>query len=228
LRIKRRSTMSSSILEGFLSMKRQLVVDNVKAEIDGGADPLVILQQCQQAMEEVGKRFESGVFFLSELIYSAEIFKAISPLLEEKLAENRGTRVSLGPVVFGTPLGDIHDLGKNLVITFMRANGFVVHDLGVDVPHEKFIDALKDTGAPILAMSGLITPALLSMKEVIEIVKEQGLRDRTFVIIGGAVTTDLACRETGADARGADAVAAVNVCREYLTKLGATKIGERT
>lgn len=218
--------MSSPILEGFLSMKRLAVVEYVQSELEKGADPFVVLQECQAAMEEVGKRFESGVFFLSELIYSAEVFKAVSPLLEAKLAESRRTRDTLGPVVFGTPLGDIHDLGKNLVITFMRANGFIVHDIGVDVPHQKFIDALKETGAPILAMSGLITPALISMKEVIEMLREQGLRDKTLVIIGGAVTTDLACRETGADVRGADAVAAVTLCKNYLAKLG-TKTGGR-
>jgi len=218
--------MSSPILEGFLSMKRPAVVEYIQSELEKGADPFAVLQECQAAMEEVGKRFESGVFFLSELIYSAEIFKAVSPLLEAKLAESRRTRDSLGPVVFGTPLGDIHDLGKNLVITFMRANGFIVHDIGVDVPHEKFIDALKETGAPILAMSGLITPALISMKEVIELLRKQGLRDKTLVIIGGAVTTDLACRETDADVRGADAVAAVTLCKDYLAKLGA-KMGGR-
>jgi methanogenic corrinoid protein MtbC1 len=213
--------MSSPILDGFLSMKRPAVVEYVQKELENGADAFAVLQECQAAMEEVGKRFESGEFFLSELIYSAQIFKAVSPLLEEKLAESQEERDSLGPIVFGTPLGDIHDLGKNLVITFMRANGFIVHDIGVDVPHEKFIDALKETGAPILAMSGLITPALLSMKEVIELLKEEGLRDKTLVIIGGAVTTDIACRETGADVRAADAVAAVTVCKNYLAKLGA-------
>ena len=219
--------MSSPILEGFLSMKRPAVVEYVQSELEKGADPFAVLQECQAAMEEVGKRFESGAFFLSELIYSAEIFKAVSPLLEAKLAESRRTRDSLGPVVFGTPLGDIHDLGKNLVITFMRANGFIVHDIGVDVPHHKFIDALKETGAPILALSGLITPALISMKEVIELLREQGLRDKTLVIIGGAVTTDLACRETGADVRGADAVAAVTLCKNYLAKLGAKTGGRK-
>jgi methanogenic corrinoid protein MtbC1 len=219
--------MSSQILEGFLSMKRPAVLEAVQKKLESGADPFAVLQECQTAMEEVGKRFESGVFFLSELIYSAEIFKAVSPILQEKLAESRGARDSLGPIVFGTALGDIHDLGKNLVITFMRANGFIVHDIGVDVPHQKFIDALKETRAPILAMSGLITPALLSMKEVVELLKEQGLRKKTLVMIGGAVTTDLACRETGADVRGADAIAAVTLCKNYLAKLGAKTGGRK-
>jgi len=208
-------------------MNRPKVIDLVQNEIEQGTDPFVVLQECQAAMEEVGRRFESGEFFLSELIYSAEVFKAISPSLEKKLAEYRDERDSLGPIVFGTPLGDIHDLGKNLVITFMRANGFVVHDLGVDVPPEKFIDALRETNAPILALSGLITPALLSMKEVIELLKIHGLRDKTLVLIGGAVTTDLACRETGADRRGADAVAAVTLCKKHLESMNA-RIGGRT
>lgn len=217
--------MTSPVLNGFLQMNRPLVVDYVRDRLAEGADPLALLKECQEAMEEVGKRFETGEFFLSELIYSAEVFKAVSPMLEEHMSATSSQRVSLGPIVFGTPLGDIHDLGKNLVITFLKANGFEVRDLGVDVPHQNFIDAIREYGAPILAMSGLITPALASMKEVVELLKEGGLRDSTFVLIGGAVSTDLACRETGADARGADAVAALNICRRYLENQGIDKGG---
>jgi 5-methyltetrahydrofolate--homocysteine methyltransferase len=93
-------------------------------------------------MEEVGKRFETGEFFLSELIYSAEVFKQVSDILEPRLLEGLAEADSQGVVVFGTPLGDIHDLGKNLVITVMRSQGFTIHDLGVDVPPHRFIDEI--------------------------------------------------------------------------------------
>ena len=101
----------------------------IHQELDQGTDPIGILNECQGAMAEVGKRFESGQFFLSELIYSAELFKALSPLIENKLLESSNKIELLGTIVFGTPEGDIHDLGKDLVVTFLRANGFKIHDL---------------------------------------------------------------------------------------------------
>jgi methylmalonyl-CoA mutase cobalamin-binding domain/chain len=119
-------------------------------------------------------------------------------------------------VVFGTPKGDIHDLGKNIVITMMRAQGFEVNDLGVDVPPERFIEEIQRTDASILAMSALITPAFPSMKEVIARLNEKGLRDRTFVIIGGGVTTEFARQEVGADAQTLDPTEAIKMCRAFL------------
>ncbi len=170
-------------------------------------------------MEEVGKRFETGEFFLSELIYSAEVFKAVSSLLEPQLLEGLDEAGSQGTVVFGTPSGDIHDLGKDLVITLMRSQGFTIHDLGVDVPPQNFIDEIQRADASILAMSALITPAFVSMKEVISVLREKGLRERTFVIIGGGVTTEFARKEVGADAQTLDPTEAIRLCKEYMKKL---------
>jgi len=209
--------MSSPVSEGFLSMNRQVVQDSIQKMLDTGADPLLILQECQKAMEEVGKRFESGEFFLGELIYSAEIFKGVSPLLQEKLVAKGISQGTVGTVVFGTPQGDIHDLGKNIVIAFMRASGFAVHDLGVDVPAPKFIEALQETRASILAMSVLITPALLSMQKIMEFLKKSGLREKTFVIIGGPVASEFVRRKIGADAHAYDAVEGVKFCKHFLS-----------
>jgi methylmalonyl-CoA mutase cobalamin-binding domain/chain len=118
--------------------------------------------------------------------------------------------------VFGTPLGDIHDLGKNLVITMLRAQGFTVHDLGVNAPPQRFVDEVLRTGAPVLAMSALITPAFVAMKEVINLLESKGIRDKTFVIIGGGVTTEFARRELGADAQTLDPVEAIELCRKHV------------
>ena len=122
---------------------------------------------------------------------------------------------SKGVVVFGTPKGDIHDLGKNIVITMMRSQGFTVHDLGVDVPPETFIKELQRTEASILALSALITPAFVSMKEAVSLLEEKGMRDNIFVIIGGGVTTDFARKEIGADAQTLDPIEAIRLCKEY-------------
>ena len=135
--------MDEELRAAFLGMKRQVAIDIVKEALKSDVDPFTILEACREAMEEVGKKFETGEFFLSELIYSAEVFKAISAMLEPALVARGDMEESQGSVVFGTPLGDIHDLGKNLVITMMRAHGFTVHDLGVNVPPERFIEDLR-------------------------------------------------------------------------------------
>jgi len=207
--------MEEELKRAFLAMKRQMVIDLVKKEIDSGMDLLAILKACRLAMAEVGKKFETGEFFLSELIYSAEVFKAVSAILEPGLIANRNGADSKGVVVFGTPKGDIHDLGKNIVITMMRSQGFTVHDLGVDVPPEMFIKELQRTEAYILGLSALITPAFVSMKETISLLEEKGMRDNTFVIIGGGVTTDFARKEIGADAHTLDPTEAIRLCEEY-------------
>jgi methanogenic corrinoid protein MtbC1 len=211
--------MKEKIKSAFLSMKRSEAIEVVREAIKSGEDPFVILSVCREAMEEVGKRFETGEFFLSELIYSAEVFKQVSDILEPRLLEGLDESAFQGVVVFGTPLGDIHDLGKNLVVTMMRAQGFKIYDLGVDVPPQKFIDEIQRTEAPILAMSALITPAFVSMAEVISLLKEKGLRERTFVIIGGGVTTEFARKEVGADAQTLDPTEAIRLCREYTKSL---------
>ncbi|UCF74023.1 MAG: cobalamin-dependent protein [Deltaproteobacteria bacterium] len=209
-------TMEGKLKQAFLDMKRQDAIDLAEKELRSGADSFAILKECRDAMEEVGKRFETGEFFLSELIYSAEVFKAVSALLEPSITSTLPEEDSKVVVVFGTPRGDIHDLGKNIVITMMRAQGFTVHDLGVDVPSERFIEKLQEVGAPILALSALITPALVSMRETISLLVDKGFRKNTFVIIGGGVTTDFARKEVGADAQTLDPAKAIRLCRQYI------------
>ncbi len=204
------------LIEAFLGMKRQDAIELVESEVRSGADPLSLLNECREAMEEVGKRFETGEFFLSELIYSAEVFKAVSAIVQPLLTSDQVAEDSHVGVVFGTARGDIHDLGKNLVVTMMRAQGFTVYDLGVDVAPERFIKELKEAAAAILAISALITPALVSMGETISLLGEEGLRKDTFVLIGGGVTTEFTRRKVGADAQTLDPAEAIRLCRQYV------------
>jgi len=208
--------MEKTLKDAFLRMKRQEGIASVEKALDTGADPLEILKICRTSMKEVGKRFEIGEFFLSELIYSAQVFKEISAILEPRLVANRMSAESSGTVVFGTPKGDIHDLGKDIVITLMRAQGLSVYDLGVDVPPEKFIEKLQETGASVLALSALITPAFESMRETIALLDQYGLREKTFVIIGGGVITELVRRDVGADAWTMDPPVGVRLCLDYI------------
>jgi len=204
------------IKEIFLQMKRLETIDFVKEQLRAGTDPFAIIEECRAAMEEVGKNFETGKFFLSELIYSAEVFKAVTAILEPRLVSNQSVKETQGEIVFGTPQGDTHDLGKNIVITMMRSQGFIVHDLGVDVPPHRFIEKIRETEAPVLALSALITPAFDSMQEIISILKDKGLRENTFLIIGGGVTNEFARKEIGADAQTLDPTEAIRLCTQYI------------
>lgn len=209
--------MEENLKTAILSMKRKEAVDLVRKGMEAGANPLAVLKICTDALEEVGRRFEKSQFFLSELIYSGEVFKEISAILEPSLKSHPRQEDSKQVVVFGTPKGDIHDLGKNIVITLMRAQSITVHDLGVDVPAQRFVEELEQRDACVIAMSALVTPAFGAMREVNSLLKEKGLRDRTFVIIGGAVTTELARKEVGADAQTVDPTEGVRLCKRYLS-----------
>ena len=129
--------MQEQLLQAYLDMNREAAVKLVTEALEDGANPLEVLDANSAAMEEVGKSFETGEFFISELIYSAEICKNVSTILEPYLAELQQDKDPRQVVVFGTPKGDIHDLGKNLAIIILKAQGFDVHDLGVDVPPRK-------------------------------------------------------------------------------------------
>lgn len=210
--------MEENLKTAILAMKRKEAIDLVREAIEAGMSPLSVLKICMEALEEVGRRFETKQFFLSELIYSGEVFKEISAILEPSLKSEPPQESSKQVVVFGTPKGDIHDLGKNIVITMMRAQSITVHDLGIDVPAQKFVEELEQKDARVIAMSALITPAFGAMREVDYLLKEKGLRDRTFVIIGGAVTTELTRKEVGADAQTVDPTEGVRLCKRFLSR----------
>ena len=148
----------------------------VDQALGAGTDPLDILAQCKAGMDTVGERYSSGEYFLSELILSGEIFKKVVQTVKPLIAGRREA-ASLGSVIIGTPKGDIHDLGKNVVATLFDASGFEVTDLGVDVAPERFVEELSRTDARILAMSALITPTFDSMKRVVDLMKQRGLRE---------------------------------------------------
>jgi 5-methyltetrahydrofolate--homocysteine methyltransferase len=166
------------------------------------------------AMDEVGRRFEANEYFVPELLIAARAMKGAMELLRPLLVES-GAKPA-GRVVIGTVRGDLHDIGKNLVAAMLEGGGFEVIDLGVDVSPERFIAAVEENGAQIIAMSALLTTTMPGMKTTLEAIERAGMRDRVKVMIGGAPVTQRYADEIGADGFSDNASGAVRVARTLV------------
>lgn len=208
--------MAGDLVQAIADLQEDEALKIVKERLEAGEDPLKILEDARTGLEIVGKRFASGEYFIPDLIYSGEIMSQITEIVKPKIGEVQREAKKLGKVVIGTVAGDIHDIGKNIVVFMLEVNGFEVYDLGVDVPPEKFVQKVKETGATILGLSGFLTLAFDSMKRTIEALKEAGLRERVKVMIGGGQVTEEVRKYTGADAYGKDAMAAVTIAKSWV------------
>jgi len=207
--------MAQDLVNTLADLKEQEAIKIVKDRLSAGEDPLKILGDARKGMEIVGKRFASSEYFIPDLVYSGEILKAVTEMVKPKLTKTTESK-KLGKVVFGTVAGDIHDIGKDIVVFMLDVNGFEVHDLGVDIPAQKFVDKIKETGAPVVGLSGFLTLAFDSMKETVEAIKAAGLRDKVKVMIGGGQMSDEIKNYTGADAYGKDAMAGVSLAKKWI------------
>ena len=206
--------MAKDLVNTLADLKEQEALKIVKDRLDAGEDPLKILEDARKGMEIVGNRFASSEYFIPDLVYSGEILKSVTELVKPKLSE-AGEMKRVGKVVFGTVAGDIHDIGKDIVVFMLDVNGFEVHDLGVDVPAQKFVEKIKETGAPVAGLSGFLTLAFDSMKQTVDAIKAAGLRDKVKVMIGGGQITEEVRNYTGADAYGKDAMAGVTLAKKW-------------
>ncbi len=195
-------------------LEQQRVLDLTHQRLDRGDDPLAILEDSRKGMEIIGQRFANDEYFLPELVYSGEILKQITELVKPHIKQEVETK-RLGKVVIGTVEGDIHDIGLNIVVFMLDVNGFEVYNLGVDVPPQAFIDKLRETGAPILGLSGFLTPAFDTMKRTVAAIEEAGLRDGVQIMIGGGQLDDEVRKYVRADAYGKNAMVAVNLAKEW-------------
>jgi 5-methyltetrahydrofolate--homocysteine methyltransferase len=166
------------------------------------------------AMDEVGRRFENNEYFVPELLISARAMKAALEILRPLLLQ--GGQEPLAKVAIGTVKGDLHDIGKNLVASMLEGGGFEVIDLGVNVSPEQFVQAVREKGAKLVAMSALLTTTMPSMKQTIEALKEAGVRDQVKVLVGGAPLTQKFADEIGADGYSETAPAAVALARAQI------------
>lgn len=182
-----------------------------------GVTPAQIVEQgVSPGMEVVGKKYESGEYFLPELFLAGEAGKAVTEILRPHLI--KGGAKALGTVVIGTVFGDVHDVGKNLVASTLEGVGFNVINLGVNVSPEEFVEAAKRENAEIVAMSALISTTMLNMKDVMQALNSAGIRSQVKVMVGGAPLGVDFAREIGADAYGKDPRQAVSKARELLSK----------
>ena len=182
-----------------------------KEALEQGLDPLTcITEGLTVGIQEVGKLFASGEYFLPDLIIGADAMKVALDVLEPMLAGDQQRDV-VGRIVLGTVEGDLHEIGKTLVGTMLTANGFLVTDIGVDKKPEEFIAAIKETDADIVGASALLTTTMLQQKKLIDSLEEAGLREKVKVMIGGAPVTKGFAEEIGADGYAEDAISSVDL-----------------
>jgi len=210
------SDMTRAIIDG----DRIAAVALSRAALDEGVDPSESIEKgFIPGIQEVGRLWESGDYFLPELIASAEAMKAAMAILRPALVAGRRDAFSAGKVVIGTVEGDIHDIGKNLVAALLSANGFEVLDLGADVKFPTFIDRAVEAGADLICLSALLTTTMLGQKRFLELLRDRGLRDRFKVLVGGAPTSLKWAQEIGADGYGENAPAAVREAQKLLGRV---------
>ena len=207
--------MSDDLTKAIADLEENEALKVTKEKLERGEDPNAILEEGKKGMEIIGKGFSDGTYFLPELIYSGEIFKEITEIVKPKLKETFKSE-RLGKVIIGTVAGDIHDIGKDIVVFMLDVNGFEVYDLGVDVPPQKFVDKIKETNAPIVGLSGFLTLAFNAMKETVDAIKEAGLRDKVKVMIGGGQIDEEIRKYANADAYGRDAMTGVTLAKAWL------------
>jgi len=206
--------MAEDLVTAIANLREEEALSMVEEKLRAGEDALKILADSRSAMEIVGRRFENREYFVPDLVYSGEILREITELVKPTIT-GAAEFERLGKVIIGTVAGDIHDIGKNIVTFMLDINGFEVHDLGVDVPAQKFVEKAEETQARIIGLSGLLTLAFESMKETIEVIKSSGLSGKVRIMIGGGQINDEVRKYTGADAYGSDALSAVSLTKEW-------------
>ena len=205
--------IANKVIEG----KAQEVEELVKRALEDGVEVSSILNDGLIAgMQVVGEKFKKDEFYVPEVLIAARAMHKGMNVLKPYL-ERSGVK-PIAKYVIGTVRGDLHDIGKNLVAMMLRGAGFEVIDLGVDVPPEKFVEAVRNEGAPLLGLSALLTTTMPSMKETIEALKRAGIRDKVKVMVGGAPLTQEYADEIGADGYAPDAASAIDKAKELLNQ----------
>ncbi|MHA2393184.1 MAG: cobalamin B12-binding domain-containing protein [Promethearchaeota archaeon] len=208
--------MNKELVNAMAELDRTKVLNIVREELSIGTDPLRIIDWLSEGVKIVGEYFEKKKYFLAELITSGDIFENAFQELKPIIDKNDLVLKSKGKIVIGTVQGDVHDIGKNIVKTILKASGFSVEDLGVDVQPEKFIEAVKQPEIKILGLSALLTIAIDSVQNIITLLERENLRNKVRIIIGGSAFTEDIANKLGVDAFGKDPLEAVKICQKFL------------
>jgi methanogenic corrinoid protein MtbC1 len=209
------SENSQRLIRHIAEMEEDDAVSLAQSMLDDGYDPITLLSHCREAMEIVGTRFESGDYFLPDLMLAGEMLTIIGAMAKPLIKKDESVAVTKDrTVVIGTVHGDLHDIGLNIVEFMLDINGFDVINLGIDVPTKDFIDAIREHQPKVVGLSGFLTLAFDSMKETTDAITEAGLRDNLKVIIGGGQVDERVQKYVGADAFGRNAMDAVSYSTE--------------
>lgn len=211
------SENSQALVEHMIEMREDEAVALARNMLDSGFDAMELLGLCRAAMDEVGDRFEKNIYYLPELMMAGEMLTQISDMAKPLILdlEDSEKKESLGKVLIGTVHGDLHDIGKNIVTFMLEINGFEVIDLGIDVPIETFISAIRENNPQVVGLSGFLTLAFDSMKETVEAFEAEGLNNNFKIMIGGGQVDETILTHTGAHAYGLNAMAAVSLCKNW-------------
>ncbi len=207
--------MSKELVNAIADMEEEQALNLTKELLAKNTDPLLILDNCRSAMEIVGQRYEAGIYFLPELLLAGEMLTEITAIVKPEMAQTQNVQRH-GKVLIGTVKGDIHDIGKNIVTFMLDASGFEVRDLGVDVPAEKFVEAIREFQPQVVGLSGFLTLAFDSMKETIQAIEAAGLRKDLKIMIGGGPVSEEVRNYTCADGYGKDAMAGVTLTKQWV------------
>ena len=204
--------LSQAVIQGDAELATKLT----REALDQGIPARKIYQEALiPGMEVVGKKMQSGEYYIPEVLLSADVMKAATDIIKPSLAKS-GAPKAAGKVVVGTVSGDLHDIGKNLVIIMLEGAGFEVHDIGVDNSPDKFVAAVEELNPDIVGLSALLSVTMLNMKGVIQALDQAGFKKRVKVMIGGAVTSQDFANEIGADGYARDAGGAVDLARQLM------------
>jgi len=200
--------MKNSVLEG----EEEEAAELAQKALDRGMDPVAVMDNgFLKGINEAGKLYEEGEFFLPELVCAADAMKAALEVLDEELKKCADNNTKTGKVVLATVQGDVHDIGKTIVGAMMTANGYEVYDLGSDVPNEKVLSAIDDVKPDIVGLSALLTTTMEQQKNVIEMIREAGKRDEVKIMVGGAPVSRQWSEKIGADGYSDNAIDAVKI-----------------
>ncbi|MGD2039403.1 MAG: cobalamin-dependent protein [Anaerolineae bacterium] len=204
------------LADAMVALDKEAALNATQQALAAGQDPLTLVDDARQGLEEVGDKFESGEFFLMELMRAAQIFQSMAEVLNPKIMEVYGGVEATGKVVLGTVSGDIHDLGKNIVKILLECRGAEVIDLGVNVPTEQFVQAVKEHQPQVIGMSALLTASVSEMNRNVEALEEAGVRDQVKVILGGGIVGEIDRAMLRADFATVDANVGIRQIEAWL------------